>query len=125
MTDRIMERLGTLGYKEISGMDKTLTAILIQKVEQEILTDCNLPQLPEELSCVVTERVCGEFLLAKKTADGIPGLDLDACVTSISEGDVSISFDASVSPEKRLDAMIGHLMAYGRDNLAAFRCLKW
>lgn len=125
MTERIMERLGTLGYKEASCMDKTLIAILFQKVEREILNDCNLVRLPEEASCIVVERVCGEFLLVKKTAGGIPGLDLDACVTSIAEGDTSISFDASASPEKRLDAMIGHLMAYGRDGLAAFRCLKW
>ena len=125
MTDRIMERLNTLGYKEVSSMDRTLIAILIQKIESEILNYCNLVQMPEELSCVVVENVCGEFLFTKKTTEGIPGLDLDACVTSIAEGDITINFDASVTPEKRLDALIGHMMAYGRDNLAAFRCLKW
>ncbi len=125
MEERVAERLVALGCSEVSSSDRVLIQCIVRKVEQEILNYCNLEELPEELNSTVVENTCGEFLIMKKLSGDLLGMDLDACVTSISEGDTSASFDVSSTPEKRLDAVINSLLAYGRDNLNRFRKVRW
>lgn len=125
MEERIVERLRSLGYLEVSSGDRALILCIVRKVEQEIRNYCNLAEIPEELEVTVVENTCGEFLMMKKLSGEVLGFDLEACVSSLSEGDTSVSFDVSMTPEKRLDSVIGYLTAYGRDGLNRFRKVVW
>ena len=125
MEERIIRRLEFLGYTEVSGSDKGLILCIFRKLEQEVLNYCNLQAVPEELEASLVENACGEFLMMKKLGGEVLGLDLEGCVTSLSEGDISISFDAASSPEKQLDLVIGFLSGYGRDSWNRFRRVRW
>ncbi|MDD3251926.1 MAG: hypothetical protein PHV18_05130 [Lachnospiraceae bacterium] len=125
MEERIVERLKSLGYPEVSNGDRSLILCIVRKVEQEIRNYCNRAEIPDELAVTVVENTCGEFLLMKKLSGEVLGFDLEACVSSLSEGDSSVSFDVSMTPEKRLDSVIGYLTAYGRDGLNRFRKVVW
>lgn len=125
MIDRIKNRLKMLGIDELNKQDEVTIACLAEEKERDILNYCNLKRLPPELENNVIKSVCGEMLRIKKLSGEVAGISLAAAVSSLSEGDVSFSFDSSISPEKRLDAVIDSLIASQQKNLNSFRKLRW
>jgi len=102
----------------------------IQKVENTIKNDCNVPSIPDGLANIAIDMAIGEFLMAKKTfsPDDIEGLDLDFAVKQIQEGDTNTVFatgEASLTPEQRLNNFLNHLLTHGRDEFACYRRLRW
>ena len=72
----------------------------------------------------------GFYLAAKKAAGqlNLEGVDLDAAVKQIQEGDTSITFAAgegSQTPEQRLDSLIDRLTAGREKELVRYRRLIW
>ena len=74
-----------------------MVGFTIQKVENHINNSCNTASMPDGLYEVAVERVCGEYLFAKKQSGQLEGFDLDAAVKQVATGDTSVSFDGIVN----------------------------
>ena len=125
MLEMVAERLKAFGY-EVEDADKLSLAFVISKVEQSINNECNAATVPTELQYAAVDMVCGEFLQSKYSIGqlDLAGLDFSS-VSSLSEGDVSISFDNDTSDEKKLQSLIGALKTAGKDELLCYRKLRW
>ena len=129
MLDRVKERLESFGYVLKDG-DEVILTFSIQKVENTIKNDCNVPSIPYGLMNIALDMAIGEFLTAKKTfsPDDIAGLDLDFAVKQIQEGDTNTVFatgEASLTPEQRLSNFLNYLLTHRRDEFACYRRLRW
>lgn len=129
MLEKVKERLESFGYI-LKGGDEAVIAFSVQKVENTIKNDCNVPGVPDGLLPVAIDMAAGEFLLAKKTfaPDDIAGLDLSPAVKQIQAGDTNTVFatgDAGMTPEQRLDNLISYLLTHGREELSCYRKLRW
>lgn len=129
MLGQVKERLESFGYVLKDG-DEAILAFSIQKVENTIKNDCNLPSVPEGLENIAIDMAIGEFLMAKKTfsPDDIDGIDLDYAVKQIQEGDTNTVFvtgEGNLTPEQRLNNFLNYLLTHGRDEFACYRRLRW
>ena len=126
MLEMVAERLKTFGY-EVEDTDKLSLTFVISKVEQSINNECNTATVPTGLQYAAVDMVCGEFLQSKYSIGqlDLAGLDLERAISSLSEGDVSISFDDATSDEKKLQSLIEVLKAAGKDELLCYRKLRW
>ena len=130
MTGIVKKRLEGFGYSP-SDEDNALLEFCIKRVGDDIRNFCNIPEstdIPKELSSVVTDRVCGEFLFVKRISGQLKFGDLDisaAAVKQIVEGDVSVSFCESSSNGERLDGLIDRLISCGERELVRFRRIRW
>ncbi len=129
MLEQAKGRLESFGYEWKDG-DGALLAFSVQKVENTIKNDCNVPSVPDGLLNVATDMAVGEFLMAKKTfsPDDLAGLDLDFAVKQLQEGDITTVFavgEGSTTPEQRLDAFLNHLLTRGRDGFSCYRRIRW
>ena len=79
MLNLVIERLNYLNYK-VTQSDLYIIKFLILKEENIIKIDCNITDIPEELSYTLVDRIVGNFLQEKKIADpeSLNGIDLDA-----------------------------------------------
>lgn len=133
MLDDVTARLASFGYVVIES-DAWMLNFIIQKVQNHIKKDCGVYDpvtltmvIPEGLKEVAVDMVVGEFLLYKKSTGQLTGFDLDAAVKSIQEGDTNITFAigvGSMTPEERLNALIGYLM-HPETDFAMYRCIRW
>ena len=129
MLERVKERLESLGYVLKDG-DNTLLTFSIQKVENTIKNDCNVPSIPDGLMNIAIDMAIGEFLTAKKTfvpAD-LEGFDLEYAVKQIQTGDTNTVFatgEGSMTPEQRLTSFIHYLLTYGRAEFSCYRKIRW
>lgn len=126
LQEKVRERLRSLGC-EVTDTDDVSLTFVISMTEQSIKNQCNLSEVPEELHYVLIDWACGEFL-ATKYGSGqldLETLDLNGALASISEGDVSLSFDNSVSDEVKMQTLIAALKCTGKDELVCFRRLRW
>lgn len=129
MTGRFKERLECFGYKA-SDEDNALLELCRERVESGIRNFCNIPEnedLPRELYSVIADRVCGEFLFAKRNSGQLRLNEqaLSAAVKQIVEGDVSVTFADGSSDGERLDGLINRLINSGEKELVRFRRIRW
>lgn len=129
MLGDVTKRLASFGYT-VTDADGWVLGFIIGKVENHIKNDCNIQTIPDGLHQIAVDMVVGEFLLGKKAtdSDSLTGLDLDAAVKQIQEGDTSVTFaigEGSSTPEQRLDSLIGYLMNYGHGQFTTYRCMTW
>lgn len=127
MLEEITERLASFNYT-VTESDSWMLTFLIQKVENHIKNITNLSIVPEGLSNIFIDMVIGEFLLNKKSTGNLAELNLETAVKQIQEGDTSITYaigDGDLTPEKRLDNLIKHLLIRGERELLSYRCVKW
>ena len=122
----ILQRLISLGYK-LEENDSWMICFAMQKVENHIKTSCNVTSIPDELSNVAVDRVCGEFLFAKKQTGKLEltDLDLNGAITSIHEGDVTVQFATNSSDEDKFDSFLNYLLHSGEGDFVCYRKLKW
>lgn len=122
----VLQRLISLGYK-LEENDGWMICFAIQKVENHIKSSCNVTSIPDELSNVAVDRVCGEFLFAKKQTGKLEltDLDLDGAITSIHEGDVTVQFATGSSDEDKFDSFLNYLLHSGEGDFVCYRKLKW
>ena len=129
MLKSVKQRLQSFGFK-VKKRDEALLSFSVQKAENTVKNDCNLPEVPEGLWGIAVDMAVGEFLLAKKAfapAD-IAGLDLDAAVKQIQQGDTNTVFavgEGSQTAEQRLDSLIDHLLNGGREQFSCYRRIRW
>lgn len=124
--ESITERLKSFGY-EVTEDDDWMLTFCMEKVTKTIMNYCNVSTIPENLNPTAIDMVCGEFLLIKKQTGQLQlgDLDLDGAVTSIKQGDTSVTFATSNnSDESKFDALISYLLK-GKDDLLCYRRMYW
>lgn len=96
-------------------------------VENRIKNSCNTTSIPEGLFNVAVDMVCGQFLMTRKNLGRLElaDLNLDGAITSITEGDVSISFDSNSTDEQKFNQLLSYLMSKGEGEFVCFRKLSW
>ena len=126
MTNAVMDRLESLAY-HIVGEDSLLIKILLDGVTKEILNKCNITELPDELKPMAVDAVCGRFLNEKHSSKQLEDYDFTTAVSSITEGDISISYSSggTSNPEEIFKACIQGMAELDPYQLHAFRRLKW
>lgn len=107
-----------------------MLTFVLDKTVSTIKNDCNLAGVPEGLRQVAVDMAVGEFLQAKKTfaPESLAGLDLDAAVKQVQAGDTNVVFatgEGSLTPEQRLNQLIGWLLNYGRSQFSCYRRFRW
>lgn len=125
--EMVLRRLVSFGYNLNGGADECVLAFAMQKVENRIKNSCNVSSIPDGLFNVAVDKVCGEFLFAKKQTGQleITGLDLDGAIASISEGDTSVTFNKSATDEEKFNQLLNVLINLGEGELVCYRKLKW
>ena len=85
----------------------------------------NQSTIPKECQKIAVDRVCGEFLLAKKNS-GQLDLSVEEALASLAEGDFSINMGNNAqSADSKIDALIDYLIKSGERDLICQRKLRW
>ena len=122
----VLNRLTSFGYPP-NEADAWEISFVMLDVENRIKNSCNTTSIPEGLFNIAVDMICGQFLMNRKNSGrlDISDLDLSGAITSITEGDVSISFDANSTDEQKFNQLINHLMTKGEGDFVCYRRLKW
>ena len=125
LTNEIKERLTSLGYTATDADNKSIE-FHIKKVEQYILHWCSIDEVPECLTLVVIERVCGEFLLDKASFNQLDESLVATLVKSTKEGDTEVNYQVgATTPLDILRSQCKNMAGYGLSDLKAHRRLPW
>ena len=128
MLDDVIALLDSL--KVTGAADDPFIPYLINSVTERVKNETNQPEIPEGLHWLTVELVVGEYLSFKKNAGqlDIDGLDLEAAVKQIQEGDTNTVFaigEGSQTPEQRLDSLIARLTRDRSREFIRFRRIQW
>lgn len=128
MLDDVIALLDALNVA--GAADDPLLPYMVNSVTERIKNETNQSEIPEGLHYVAVELVVGEYLTFKKNAGQleIDGLDLEAAVKQIQEGDTNTVFaigDGSQTPEQRLDTLIARLTRDRSREFIRFRRIQW
>ena len=130
--ETIINRLGSLGYTYDETKDKfVIEEFLMPKVKNHILSMTNQSTIPKECQKIAVDKVCGEFLLAKKNSGElvIEPTAVTKELSSITEGKFTINYAVNTSStqslDQKLDILIDYLIHSGEGDLSCYRRLKW
>ena len=128
---KVLKRLESFGYefKEDTN-DDWLIAFAINKVESHIKTVTNRNDIDKNLIPIAVDRVCGEFLFAKKQSGQLTelSLDLESAVKAVQIGDTNVTFavgEGETTGEQNLNALISFLIDKGEGDLICYRKISW
>ncbi len=126
LIDDIKNRLASFGYT-LLDTDNFALDFVIDKVENKIKNECNITEIPDGLYQVEIDRICGEFLFAKKQSGQLTEYDFDMIEKQIQDGDTTVTYaiEAGQTPEQRFDKLVKSLMDTGKGEFASFRRLRW
>ena len=128
--EKILRRLISFGYTPSEG-DSWMITFCMQKVENHIKNSCNISEIPDELEEIEIDRICGEFLFAKKQSGQLNaenGFDVEMAIKQVQAGDTNVTFavgEGSETLETKLNALISYLMNYGEGDFVCYRQIKW
>ena len=88
-----------------------------------ILNYCNIKEVPAELNSCWVSLVCQKYLQNKLALGDMEGVE-NGNISSISEGETSISYDNSNSSIARMQKLIDKL-GKAENQLISFRKVKW
>ena len=122
----IINRLTSIGYTP-NDMDAWEISFAMMNVENHIKNSCNTTSIPEGLQNTAVDMICGQFLKVRKDSGRlqVADLDLSGAITSITEGDVSITFDSNETDEQKLNHLISYLTTKGEGEFVCYRQLRW
>lgn len=126
--EAVVVLLNALGVP--GAADDPLLPYMINSVTERVKNETNQPEIPDGLRYVAVELVVGEYLTFKKNAGqlNIDGLDLEAAVKQIQEGDTNTVFaigEGSLTPEQRLEVLISRLVRDRTREFIRYRRLVW
>lgn len=121
--EEVKDRLLSFGYT-VKDDDLDSLTVLQDKVERRVQNLCHRQEMPEELRYYVIDRVCGEFLWEKKQSGLLTDVVSEKNVSSLREGDVTVSFFQGDSAADRLDKLIAFLMG-SEEEILCYRKLNW
>lgn len=129
MISEVKERLAGFGYA-VTSEDRGTLLFVCEKVKNRICNFINASEIPDELFYEAVDMAAGFFLQELKTVnpEALSGLDLDAAVKSVKEGDTEVSYavgEGSQTAEQRLDYLIGSLTGIRNSQLIRYRKLCW
>ena len=126
LTELILKRLDSFGY-EPTVDDDFIIGFSVHKVLNKIKNECNVDEVPEGLTDVAVDMVCGEILgtLYRTGKLNLTSLDLDGALASVNVGGASVSFDSNTSNDNKLNTLVSLLLNDGRGELACYRQIRW
>lgn len=119
---QVANNLKLLGYNIPDGENEILE-VLIDEVRDYILNYCNIKEVPAELNSCWVSLVCQKYLQNKLALGDMEGVE-NGNISSISEGETSISYDNSNSSVARMQKLIDKLGKV-ENQLIGFRKVKW
>jgi hypothetical protein len=126
ITDNIKQRLASLGYTYTEA-DAFVLGLITEKVSARICHACNITTIPAGcMDAEITDAVCGEFLAGKKATGTLSGIELEAVVKAITEGDTKVEFaTGTTGAADAFDAYMKKLSAIDPGAIIAHRKLVW
>lgn len=126
ITENVVERLVSFGYVPTDA-DAWVIAYSIKGTVNHVLNEINHQTVPEGLSEVVVDMVCGEVLNAKFLSGQLDmdSLDLDGMIQSVKEGDTQVNFSAEGSDEAKLKNLLSWLIQGKGCDLLCYRKMRW
>lgn len=126
MTELVVDRLVSLGYTPVDE-DSWVIAFSAQKTINHVLNVTNCSEVPNGLTHVVVDMICGEFLNSKFMSGqlDLEGLDVDGMIQSVQQGDTSVTFSAEGSDEAKLKGLLSWLMNGKEGDLLCYRKMRW
>ena len=126
LTELVLKRLDSFGYEPTEN-DVFCIVFSVQTVEKSIKNQCNVTEVPEGLTNVAVDMVCGEVLgaLYRTGKLQLESLDLDGALASVNVGGASVSFDNNTSDSTKFTTLIQFLQNRGRGEFACYRTIKW
>lgn len=124
--DRIKQRLASLGYAYAEA-DAFALELTLEKVTARICHACNISVIPAGcMEAEIIDAVCGEFLAGKKATGTLSGIELEAVVKAITEGDTKVEFaTGSSGAADAFDAYMKKLATIDQSAIIAHRKLVW
>lgn len=124
--DKITQRLAAFGYTYVEATDAFTLGLIYDKVAFRIQHACNISDVPDCMTPEIIDAVCGEFLAGKKATGQLTGIEIEAIVKAITEGDVKVEFaTGSTGASDIFDAYMTNLTSIDREAIAAHRRLVW
>jgi len=120
MLNKIIARLGQLGYTAVAADNAHITSILT-KVEADIENFCNISEVPDELEADIIEMVAYQFLMDKSLSGGLTGINIKG-ISSITEGDTTVSYSEDKSS---LASLYANVKESFERALIPFRKMRW
>lgn len=123
MIEKIKERLSQLGYK-VSEEEETSLTFLIRKTDNYIMGYCNINEMPDEIIEQEVDYICAEFLKDKAMNGQLPESFELVKVSSITEGDTSVSYEKGSNSISVTDFFFE---SESKLKLAMqpFKCMRW
>lgn len=121
--DLAFKRLTALG---VTAVDNDLLDIYLDETVEKLLANINQFEVPDGLINAVGGMVAGAYLLAVLASSSMTtesGLKLESGVSSLSEGDISVSFTGGSSDVDSLKETAQQLVSLDKAILARFRRL--
>lgn len=128
MLDDVISLLAAMGVAG-AGEDPLLVFV-VNSVTERVKNETNQPEIPEGLRYMAAGMTVGEYLNLKKSTGqlDVEGLDLEAAIKQIQEGDTNTVFavgEGSQTPEQRLDTLIHYLIAGRTGEFLRYRRIVW
>ena len=126
MKNRITQRLAAIGYTYASA-DDFLLDLVFEKIEGRIFHACNIQSVPEGcMEAEIIDAVCGEFLAGKKASGNLTGVEIEAIVKAITEGDTKVEFaTGNTGAADIFDAYMTKLATIDPNAIVAHRKMVW
>ena len=119
--DLVIARLTMFGVT-LEETDTPMIEYGIEFIGLKIKNFCNIEEIPEELDYEWANAVCADFLRMKLSTGSLE--NVSGIVKSITEGDTTISYSESGTPESQLLECISR-MALDISGLVRFRKMVW
>ena len=123
----VVDYLKGIGYEAIYD-DLPMIDTLIQQIENDVMIDCNVSELPEQLKTIITCRTVGRFLEMKASNGSLyDTLNISYVAKKIVEGDVTVELSVpdGQTAYKIINDYIKTMKEYGKRQIAAFRKIRW
>ena len=127
LIEKVLQRLYSFGYT-LKEDDSWMIAFCTQIVEKQIKNSCNILEIPDGLTEVTVDRICGEFLFSKKQSGKLDNeFDIEMAVKQVQTGDTNITFyvEGTETTEVRLNKLITYLKTKGEGDLICYRKMSW
>lgn len=124
--EMVLDRLNSFGY-EVNEEDAWVIGFTMQKVENHIKNECNIPEIPDGLINVAVDMVCGEFLSQLFSLGKLNDIQITQTLSSVSLGDTSVSYNTSGTVDKvgLFTNMMNNLIHGKEGELACYRKMCW
>lgn len=117
----VVARLSAFGVTP-SEADSAMIDYSIEFIALRIKNFCNIEEIPQELNYEWANAVCADFLKMKLSTGSLE--NVAQIVKSISEGDTTVSYSESGTPESQLLECIAK-MSLDISGLVRFRKMTW